>query len=57
MSFVTLILIITLTMFNLRNIVSIYLNYGEKQEIFELAVSNLRAYSIIYILDGFQVIL
>lgn len=57
MSFVTLILIITLTMLNLRNIVSIYLNYGEKQEIFELAVSNLRAYSIIYILDGFQVIL
>ena len=57
MSFVTLILIITLTMLNLRNIVSIYLNDGEKQEIFELAASNLRAYSIIYILDGFQVIL
>jgi Na+-driven multidrug efflux pump len=58
MSSGTILFIIALTMSNLRNIVAIYLPQdSEKPEIFEMVVSNLGAYCLIYILDGYQVIL
>ena len=44
--------VITGVMFNLKNIISIYSDEIENKEVFNLAWSNLRAYSMIFFLDG-----
>jgi MATE family multidrug resistance protein len=49
-------LVVSVTVYcNLERIISIYCDESETKEVYDLAVSNLGAYTMIYFLDGIQV--